>query len=338
MKSLPRNIIRDSNQIHATWDPGEIYFEPLPVEPEVKKETVLSFFGTQELPELEAKGKKQILHSVDGGRQFNSWNPNDISWEPVHSGVQSWSFIEILNPAVTVIEEDGTEESENTSDVHPEISAKPLAAAFDSEKAIEEILMQARAQADEIILDAQAAADSILQQAQEEIDHQKQEAYQLGLSEARLETQRQFEEALKATRMLTEDVREWQKSLLEQGETIIVDMVKDIAQVMFGEGVKLDGTALQLNLNRILESAQGLGDLNIFLNPRDARLLDPSWSEYQLLISGDKVKIIPSENIKPGGCFVKGSMGMVDARVETQLAAVLNSFDEHKEEHKDENG
>jgi flagellar assembly protein FliH len=126
------------------------------------------------------------------------------------------------------------------------------------------------------------------------------------------------------------EVREWQKALMLQGEQILVEMVKDIAQTMFGEGVKLDATALQINLNRVMESAQGLGDLNIFINPRDARLLDPSWSEYQLLVTGDKVKVIPSENIIPGGCFVKGSMGTVDARVETQLAAVLSTFEEHK--------
>jgi len=79
-----------------------------------------------------------------------------------------------------------------------------------------------------------------------------------------------------------------------------------------------------------MENAQGLGDLNIFLNPRDAKLLDPSWSEYQLLISGNKIKIIPSEEITPGGCTVKGSTGMVDGRVETQLAAIMNTFAEVK--------
>jgi flagellar biosynthesis/type III secretory pathway protein FliH len=83
-----------------------------------------------------------------------------------------------------------------------------------------------------------------------------------------------------------------------------------------------------------MENAQGLGDLNIFLNPRDAKLLDSSWSEYQLLVSGNKVRIIPSEKITPGGCMVKGNMGTVDARVETQLAAVLNTFEEIRESDK----
>jgi flagellar biosynthesis/type III secretory pathway protein FliH len=49
------------------------------------------------------------------------------------------------------------------------------------------------------------------------------------------------------------------------------------------------------------------------------------------LITGNKVRIIPSEKIQPGGCFVKGGMGMVDARVETQLAAILNTIAETNE-------
>ncbi len=115
---------------------------------------------------------------------------------------------------------------------------------------------------------------------------------------------------------------------MECGEQVLTGILKEIAEIMFGEGVNLDANALQVNLNRIMESAQRLGDLNIFLNPQDANLLDPSWSDYQLLITGNKVRVVPSEKILPGGCFIKGSTGSVDARVETQLAAVQNTIEE----------
>jgi flagellar biosynthesis/type III secretory pathway protein FliH len=108
-------------------------------------------------------------------------------------------------------------------------------------------------------------------------------------------------------------------------------MLVEIAQKMFGEGVELNPEALQINLNRIMENAQGLGDLKIFLNPRDAKLLDSSWSEYQMLVTGDKVKIIPSGRITSGGCYIKGNMGNVDGRVETQLNAVLKTLEENSE-------
>jgi flagellar assembly protein FliH len=137
-----------------------------------------------------------------------------------------------------------------------------------------------------------------------------------------------MQSALAATQAMIEETRQWQLSFTKSGEQILTGMLTEIAQTMFGEGVKLDADALQVNLNRIMENAQRLGDIKIFLNPQDANLLDPSWSDYQLLITGNRVRVVPSEKILPGGCFIKGSTGAVDARVETQLTAVLNTIEE----------
>ena len=81
-------------------------------------------------------------------------------------------------------------------------------------------------------------------------------------------------QAVKAAHATTTELHEWQTALMAQGEQIMVQMVKEISQTMFGEGINLDPNALQINLNRVMENAQRLGDLNIFLNPRDAKLLE----------------------------------------------------------------
>ena len=46
------------------------------------------------------------------------------------------------------------------------------------------------------------------------------------------------------------------------------------------------------------------------------------------------MRTLPSEKITPGGCVIKGNMGMVDARVETQLTAVLDTMTEVSEAEK----
>jgi flagellar assembly protein FliH len=195
---------------------------------------------------------------------------------------------------------------------------------FNPENEAPIILERARVQAEEIILAAQAEADNVILQAQSEIDEQKEEGYQQGRKDALLE----IEDALKAVRVMLEEVSAWKTTLMVQGEQILLEMLKEISRKMFGDGVELDKSALQANLNRIMESAQGLGTLNIFLNPRDARILDSSWIDQYLLISGGQAKIIPSDNITRGGCYVKGVMGTVDGRVETQFDAFLKTFDE----------
>jgi flagellar assembly protein FliH len=164
----------------------------------------------------------------------------------------------------------------------------------------------------------------VLLQSQSEIDEQKKEGYQQGRNEAHVE----LEDALKATQAMVKEVGEWKTALLAQGEQILVEMLKEMSRKMFGEGVELNKNVLQANLSRIMESANGLGSLNIFLNPKDARMLDSSWVDQYLLITGGQAKIIPSDNITRGGCYVKGSMGTVDGRVETQLDAFLKTFDE----------
>jgi flagellar biosynthesis/type III secretory pathway protein FliH len=216
-------------------------------------------------------------------------------------------------------------ESSNSFYENPEQEAWNEESNFEKENVMS--LKRARAQAEEILLEARTAADQLILQAQNEIEQEKKNGYQQGLNTARYEMQ----ESLKAAGAIVNELRTWQADLMLQGEQTIIEMLKEISQTMFGEGVHLDANALQINLNRIMENAQRLGDLNIFLNPRDANLLDTSWKEYQFLISGNKVRVIPSEKITPGGCIIKGNIGTVDGRVETQLAAILNTFDEMQE-------
>jgi flagellar assembly protein FliH len=322
MKSFPRIITPASQSHHESWNPTELYVEQAPVAKDEKKDQVLALFGHQIIISDEKKEKRipSVLHPMETSQEFSAWLPGQMDWQPPFAGRDAWTFIETFEGSLPILEPE-------TPDEEPEPQTLRQEEVFDPDKEAGAILRQARAQADEIILESQKTADNLLSQAQDEIDHQKKEAYQQGLDEAH----REIQSTLQASQVMIEEIHTWQKELMLQGEQILVDMVKEISQTMFGEGAKLDANALQVNLNRVMESAQGLGDLNVFLNPRDARLLDPSWSEYQLLITGDKVKVIPSENITPGGCFVKGSMGSVDARVETQLASVIKSLEENKD-------
>ena len=74
---------------------------------------------------------------------------------------------------------------------------------------------------------------------------------------------------------MVEEVQAWKTDLMSQGEHIVVDMLVEIAEKMFGEGVELNPEALQINLNCVMESAHGLGDLNIFMNPSGCESFRP---------------------------------------------------------------
>ncbi len=317
MKSSSNQRINGTYEKFETWMPGELGVDSTVAARDDHKEQVLAIFrkdldsgtGSRE------KNRGSALHPSGTNDNFSVWQSGEFNARPAAKSNSSWTFVEFAENFNEAVHEnlDFEENDQNGQ--------------FDIENQSSMILERARLQAEEIILAAQAEADNVLSQAQDEIDEQKKEGYRQGQNEA----QREFQEALKATQVMVDDVRAWHANLTSQGEVILVEMLKDISLKLFGDGAELDTNALQFNLNRIMESAQGLGNLNIFINPKDARNLDPSWSEYQALITGNQVKIIPSGKITRGGCVVKGNMGTVDASVETQLGAILSTFDEKLE-------
>ncbi|MBA4385529.1 MAG: hypothetical protein C0410_12395 [Anaerolinea sp.] len=184
--------------------------------------------------------------------------------------------------------------------------------------------------ADQIILDAKSQSEEIINTANATIDQIKQEAYNKGIESAKAE----MSESLQAAASVINVAREWRIDMMKQAEPMIMDLVKKMAQKMFGDGVQLDNAALQQHFASVMESARSLGDLRIYMNPADARLLGPDWREYQASMLGNKVEIASNESIKQGGCYIQGEWGTADALVETQLAAILNQFSEVEEPEK----
>jgi flagellar assembly protein FliH len=318
MKSSPKVHPQTSQVQFQAWNPAELGVEFAASPAETQMEQVLAIFHDEARDSGTQSDSRSALYSRGTGQNFSTWQPGEMDSKPTGVRKADWTFF------------GSAEAPYQETQQPPRFEFEVLVGTTPQDQQDREALMvleQARIQAEEIILAAQAEADNVLLQAQEEIDEQKKEAYQQGRNQAISE----FGDALKATHTMVEEVHAWKTELISQGERILVDMLVEIAQKMFGEGVELNPEALQINLNRVLENAYGLGDLNIFLNPRDAKTLDPSWSEYQMLVSGDRVKIIPSGKITRGGCFIKGIMGSVDGRVETQLSAILKTFEDDSE-------
>jgi flagellar biosynthesis/type III secretory pathway protein FliH len=314
MKSFSRTHPQALQKQPEIWNPSELGVDWAASTSDTQKKQILSIFAqeTKDGTDNKKTGNHSVLHRLGISQVFPTWQPGEVISQSAVTCEDEWTFLESIP------------ESKSLQDFEFNLFEPSLRVQADPEKKAGSILEQARLQAEEIILAAQSEADSILLQAQGEIDEQKKEGYQQGLDKAYGEIQ----DTLRAARTMVEEVHTWQTELTSQGERILMEMLKEISQKIFGEGAELDTKALQVNLNRIMETAHGLGDLNIFLNPRDAKNLDPSWSEYQMLITGEKVKIIPSGKITRGGCFVKGEMGVVDGRVEVQLNAILKTFDE----------
>ena len=249
-----------------------------------------------------------IARAEAGSVTCASWSPEELHWSSPFSA-DDW--MEFESPANVGGENSAAIAMTSESIRHAEDEAA-------------EIVAQAKKHAQEILDQASQAAYSSNQEAMTAFEQAKAEGYRQGWEKADAESATVIQSAAE----IVAQVVSWRDKLFAQSEPMLVEMVKQIARAMFAEGLELDPKALEINLNRVVENAKSLGDLKIYLNPHDADHLDPAWREYQQLISGNRVQIIPSDGIKAGGCFVQGQMGTVDARVETQMKAVLEVFNQ----------
>jgi flagellar biosynthesis/type III secretory pathway protein FliH len=186
-----------------------------------------------------------------------------------------------------------------------------------------EIIAEARFRADQLIQQAQAGASEILERSKDEANQAMAEGHRKGYEEGRAEAA----SIVQAVQAMIAEASAWREQLVSQNEEVVIEMIRRISRLMFGEGVQLDKNALQVYLNEVMETTRSLGELNIFLSPADYQQLDPAWAEYYTQIRGIRVTVIGSNNILPGGCYIQGQMGTVDALVETKLNAVMETLE-----------
>lgn len=183
-------------------------------------------------------------------------------------------------------------------------------------------LRQAKAEAEQIITQAQAEANRIVQEAQEQATLIQRQAYADGQAAANAEAQ----SMLKAARAIVDEVQKWKENLFEEGEMMMLRLVIEIAQTIFGDGLPLDPDTLGQAFTRALSQAKSLGDLRVYLHPEDAAILSAHWDKLQGVTAGQRIDLIPSDLIKRGGCFIEGQYGTVDARVETQFQLATDAL------------
>jgi len=308
-KFVPAEIVSST----SAWSPHSLKPEDNTADQLARAEEILAIFNGQ------ISGQDhQIPHVKDSyipsavAPAYDAWAPEEINWTPAFL-TETWS--------------DWTNLVENKPIVSEQSKPEPQPVKPSPEEESAAILADARKQAEEIILEAQKNADEIIQQAQDEIRQAKEDGYQQSWDKAQADSIT----TLQAAHEIVTELTHWRDEMIANSENSMLGMLRDIARFMFGDGVKLDEMGIQMNLSRILENAKSLGNVRIFLNPGDAIRLDPGWKEYQSMLSGNKVVIVPSENIKPGGCFVQGDTGSIDARVEAQLDAVLGVLNPNSE-------
>jgi flagellar assembly protein FliH len=184
------------------------------------------------------------------------------------------------------------------------------------------VVLKFKNQASDILTQAETRAKDMLNEAESQVAEITRQAYTEGIASANAET----DTLLQTAREIVEEVQAWKEATLNQGEVMMLRLIIEIAQTIFGDGLPLDPKMLGQTFSRALSQAKTLGDLRIYVHPEDAIAISPHWNRMQAAFGGQRIELIPSEIIKRGGCFIDGQFGSVDARVETQIEIAKDSL------------
>ena len=171
------------------------------------------------------------------------------------------------------------------------------------------ILQQAHEDASQI----RARAEETLKQAEREREEERQRGYDEGREEGQEELIEKISEAELA-----------HEKILNEAEPQIVKMVMDIAEKVVGQAV-LEGAVVDVVKKAILESVGK--KIIVRIHPQDVALLKERQSE---ILSGlgevRSISFQEDESIPSGGCIVETELGVVDAKLETQLNAIRKAL------------
>ncbi len=298
MKSSSNVIKYDSgSNSHSVWLPPDINLQFEAIKSEVNKPYGL--INQRESTTSSTNHQPQTpftIHGDDGDRGHYS------SLDSMHGMVYSWNPQPIISQV-----ESHVKVCNSISDVSLEIEKR---------------------EAQKIIDLANEQASAIIQKAGEQAVQITYQAYKDGFAQGKERAEEEAKQLLQMAQRVLEEAYLWRQEVLAKSEHAVIDLVKDIAVKMFGEGVALDPVILKRVFERSLSVAKTLGNLRIHVHPEDLSMLEPIWLENQKALIGQQMEFVPDESILRGGCFIEGQFGNVDARIETQMKVILDKLTE----------
>ena len=263
-----------------------------------KERQIASFFASSLLMNGKSS-EKNLIKNTDEINSLKVWKPEKFSF--------------------------GTEKTKEENDLLEERDSQIFGDIQQKKKELELLEAEievANSEAEIIIQTARENAQRLLRETEEQIEEIKERAYQEGIKKAEDDAV----EILKSASIYLDESRNWRKKIFTDAEGDMVNMVQAITRKIFGEGIGLKPEQLEQAIVRAISEANRLGNLRVYMNSDDHDKLYSLWQDSELTVNGQKIQLVKSQNIKPGGCFIEGEFGSVDSRIDVQLELVQNEI------------
>ncbi len=209
-----------------------------------------------------------------------------------------------------------------------------VAAHFDGET-VEPAPPEAEEPVEEPVDPAQTAAaraDQILAEAEARATAMTREALARGYADGKAEglkaAEEQCKEYLERLATLARQAVVDRESMIRAAEQDMATLALEVASKVIRKEISCDPSIVLNVVEAAMEKVGSTDSVRIFVNPEDADLLREKWTELKgAVVLGNNWEILGDDGMERGGCIIETKSGMVDSRIEAQLAEIVSAFE-----------
>lgn len=171
------------------------------------------------------------------------------------------------------------------------------------------------------LLAAQEKAEEILAQARTQAEELRKEGFEQGMAQGREEGKKDLLPSLVALADAGQALIVFEQQLISRYTPQLVRLALEIAEKVIGKPVEEDPRIVASILERARGEVSEAKLIRIWLHPADYRTLEETRPDLVRVgeDGGRKIEVRPSEEIGRGGCRVETEIGLVDATLPTQI-------------------
>ena len=152
-------------------------------------------------------------------------------------------------------------------------------------------------------------AEQIVAKAQQERTASVESGLQLG-----------YEEGLKSWNKFSLSAWQARENLKTEWEQSLLHLAVRVAEKIIGEQLRLHPDAIVPIVREALKSVGQERQLTLLIHPDHREMVQANLDRLQALVgSSRQIHLVANPDIAPGGCVVESELGVIDAKLETQL-------------------
>ncbi|MCI0628795.1 MAG: type III secretion system stator protein SctL [Acidobacteria bacterium] len=176
-------------------------------------------------------------------------------------------------------------------------------------KIIKKELFQASEEARDIVKAARQEAEKILVRAEQERAASVESGLQIG-----------YEEGLKRWNQILAGAWQTRENLKTEWEQSLLHLAVRIAEKIIGEQLRLHPDTVISIVREALKSVGQERQLTLLVHPDHREMIQANLDRLQAMVGASRqIHLVANADIAPGGCVVESELGVIDAKLETQL-------------------